>query len=115
MKKLSFFLLFLLAAGCGRQSDVAVSPAEGAKIIASTPDLYLIDVRPAEAFAKKHYPNAVNMPVATFGTTIASIPADRPVLMHCRTGRSVKTAYAILKKLRPDVTNVRYIDGEPLF
>lgn len=55
------------------------------------------------------------MPAATFGTTLASIPASRPVLMHGRTGRRVKTAYAILKKLRPDMTDVRYIDGEPLF
>lgn len=116
MKKLCLALSLLLTFGCGPSApSAAVSPAEAKQIIASTPNLYVIDVRKPEAFAERRYPNAVNMPVSELGSRIYEIPNGRPILMHCRSGRSVKTAYAILKKLRPDLKDVRYIDGEPLF
>lgn len=116
MKKLCLALLALLTFGCGQQApSAAVSPAEAQKIIASTPNLFIIDVRKPETFAERRYPNAVNMPLAELGKHIYEIPRDRPILMHCRSGKSVKTAYAVLKKLRPDLKDVRYIDGAPLF
>lgn len=117
MKKIFLCLMLLITAACFENAPaVAVSPEEGRKIVASTPDLFLIDVRKPELFAQKHYPDAVNIPVSEMGSQIYTIPANRPILMYCRSGNSVKTAYAILKKLRPELLkNVRYIDGTPLF
>ena len=103
--------MLLITAACFENAPaVAVSPEEGRKIVASTPDLFLIDVRKPELFAQKHYPDAVNIPVSELGSQIYTIPANRPILMYCRSGNSVKTAYAILKKLRPELLkSVRYI------
>ena len=43
------------------------------------------------------------------------IPADRPVLMHCRRGMIVPGAYDRVLELRPDIPEISYIDGTPLF
>lgn len=43
------------------------------------------------------------------------IPADRPVLMHCRRGMIVLGAYERILKLRPDIEEISYIDGVPQF
>ena len=59
--------MLLITAACFENAPaVAVSPEEGRKIVASTPDLFLIDVRKPELFAQKHYPDAVNRKIHQF-------------------------------------------------
>ncbi len=62
--------------------------------------LLVLDVRTPEEFGQGHVPGALNIPVQELEKRAAEVPADRPVLIVCRTGRRAGTAYNILKPLR---------------
>ncbi len=64
-------------------------------------DPYLISVRSAEDYAKGHVPGAVHMDVKELFTTenLATIPADKDVVVVCYTGQSAGQATAALNML----------------
>lgn len=50
-------------------------------------NLTIIDVRSPGEFAQGHVPGAVLLPVEQLPAELGAIPADKPVLFVCRTGR----------------------------
>ena len=81
------------AASCSVSgSDVpAISVEDLAARIDAGEDLFIIDVRQPEEEAEGTIPGALLIPLATLPSRIGEIPADREILVHCRSGgRSAK-------------------------
>lgn len=60
-------------------------------------DMFILDIRTAEEYAKGHIKGAVNAP---WGSAIAAslekLPADKPVMVYCYTGQTAGQAVATL-------------------
>lgn len=78
-------------------------------------DLFIVDVRPADMFAKGNIPNSVNIPMATLDSSLGKIPTDKPILFVCRTGVSAKKAWVQLHIARPMQKDIWYFNGTPLY
>ena len=63
--------------------------------------LLVVDVRTPEEFAKGHIPNALLLPVSELEARLDEMPADRPILLICRTGRRATRAFNVIVKARP--------------
>ncbi len=74
-------------------------------------NLVLIDVRSRKEFAADHLPDALNIPIHSLPRLLAQIPRDHPVLVYCVEGFRAIQAYKLLKRLRPDLSNIRYVAG----
>lgn len=86
--------LLSLLFGCSpKVSFVSVDAATFAVEMARE-GVQLVDVRTPAEFAEGHIPGAVNMDVngAEFDTQIATLDAERPVALYCRSGRRSKLA-----------------------
>jgi rhodanese-related sulfurtransferase len=116
-----FFAAFALAAvlrfaqGVMAAEPGPVTPEAAKAMIRQQQDLVILDVRNPHEYVVAHYPNALNIPVNELMARLAEIPTDRPVLAHCGIGKRSKRAYEILKEKRPDIKQLYYIKGEPLF
>jgi rhodanese-related sulfurtransferase len=67
----------------------------------------VVDVRNPDEFAGVRLPDAVLMPLPAFGVRYRELPADRPLLVLCRTGSRSLTATAhLLRNGFRDVVNV---------
>ena len=67
----------------------------------------LLDVREPDEFAAVRAPGAALLPTSTFTTRVGELPADRPLLVVCRTGsRSAAVTSFLLRAGRRDVANV---------
>ena len=70
---------------------------------------YILDVRPAAAFARGHVKTAVNIPMSVLRERFNEIPKDRPVYVHCRIGQ---TSYNAVRALQGNgFTNVYNVSG----
>ncbi len=99
-----------------QQKDIGrLTPTEGLEYMKKTPNVFIVDVSPPERFAAEHFIGSVNIPQNELLSRINEIPKDRPVIIHCRLGRTCVKAYPLVKKMRPDIPEISYIDGEPLF
>jgi rhodanese-related sulfurtransferase len=97
-------------------SSPALTPADALAYMKETKNLYILDVSTTdEKFNKIHFVGAVHIPLRELPVRIGEIPSDRPVLLNCRTGRTVQEAYPAIKRLRPDIKELSYIAGTPLF
>ena len=71
-------------------------------------NMFIMDLRSFEDYAKGHIKGAVNVP---FGSDIAKalkhIPDNRPVFVYCYTGQTASQATALLNVAGKPVTNVR--------
>lgn len=98
----------------------ALSPEDALDYMKKTENLVIIDVAAAKWYNKNHFVGAINIPIEELNSEeedafYMDIPTDRPVLMHCRLGMIVPEAYERMRELRPDVPEISYIDGSPLF
>lgn len=98
----------------------AMSPKEALEYMKKTENLIIVDVATRSWYAKEHFEGAINIPIENISQDEAKklyldIPTERPVILHCRLGMVVPGAYRTLKKLRPDIPEISYIDGTPLF
>ncbi len=59
-------------------------------------DIWIVDVRPAEAFRKAHIPTAKNYPSSEIMDRLAEIPKTQYLILVCETGGR---AQAVIKKL----------------
>lgn len=67
----------------------------------------IIDVREPDEFAAGHLKGATNIPMSQFRDRLAEIPHDRPVYLHCATGkRSYNVTRALLNRGYPNVVNI---------
>ena len=92
--------------------SAALTPEEAREYVCNTPRLIVIDVRSQKEFADGHLPDAVNMPLYAFHHLVKNIPHDAAVLLHCQYGYRALQAYKLFRRLRPDITNVRYAAGQ---
>jgi phage shock protein E len=57
----------------------------------------LVDVRSVEEYEDGHIGGAVNIPVDDLAARVQEIPADRPVVLYCRSGRRASRAAEMLR------------------
>ncbi len=76
--------------------------------VANGDNMFIIDLRSSEDYAKGHIKGAVNVP---FGSDVAKalnqIPDNRPVFVYCYTGQTASQTTALLNVAGKPVTNVR--------
>lgn len=92
---------------------LAYIPAEEAtEYLRNTPHALLVDVRTYREYTGAHLPGAINIPFYTLTKAAASLPADKPIILYCFTGLRSAQAYKNIRRLRPDITDVRYVKGQ---
>ncbi len=69
----------------------------------------LIDVREPEEYGIANIPTAQLIPLGSFPAQVDSLPKDREILIHCKSGRRSAKAVDIL--LAHGFTNVKNVDG----
>jgi molybdopterin/thiamine biosynthesis adenylyltransferase/rhodanese-related sulfurtransferase len=92
---------------CGTLSDAAQEASTGSTItvqelkakIDSNEDIYLIDVREPSEYEIVKIPTAHLIPKQGFidGTVLASLPQNKPIVLHCKSGVRSAECLAILK------------------
>ena len=97
-----------------------ISPKDALEYMKTKKDLVIVDVAAKRWYEQEHFEGAVNIPIEELSTNeekelYLQLPKGRPVLLHCRLGMIVPGAYRTLKQLRPDISEIYYIDGKPLF
>lgn len=60
-------------------------------------NLYVIDIRAAEDFAKGHVPNSVNIPMASMGDKIPELPKDKTLVIVCYSGQTASQTTGVLR------------------
>ncbi len=61
-------------------------------------DIWIVDVRPADAFRKAHIPTAKNFPSSEIMDRLKEIPKTQYLIMTCETGGRVQLVIRKLKK-----------------
>ena len=103
------------------QNDLgALNPSEALEYMKNTADLIIVDVAAKRWFDKEHFVGAINIPIEEISSGEADelykkIPSGKPVILHCRRGMIVPSAYRRVKELRADIPEISYIDGVPPF
>ena len=97
-----------------------ISPKDALEYMKTKKDLVIVDVAAKRWYAQEHFKGAVNIPIEELSADeekkmYLQLPKGRPIVMHCRLGMIVPGAYRTLKQLRPDIIEIYYIDGKPLF
>ncbi len=77
-----------------QRTDVTVQQAKD--LIASKNDLLILDVRTRSEYDQSHLAGAVLIPVEEMASRLGEVPADRPLLVYCRSGMRSQQASAIL-------------------
>ncbi|ABE52464.1 rhodanese-like domain-containing protein [Methanococcoides burtonii] len=86
-------------------TDVSVHEA---KDIFDKGDVFLLDVRTESEFNSGHLEGAVNIEVSQLGTRLNEAPADKVILVYCRTGvRSVRASKTLVNAGYTDVYNMK--------
>lgn len=109
------FSLLLLAAPGAFAADPFITPEQGKAMIVEKKDLVILDVRNPNEYVVAHYPGSLNIPVKELETRFNEVPSGRPVLIHCAKGKRAERAYEVLREKRPDIKDVLFIKGEPIF
>ena len=112
---LAFVATLLLGRSAMAVEPGSVTPEEGKILIRQIKDLVILDVRDPHEYVVVHYPNALNIPANELETRFSEVPVGKPVLMHCIKGKRSQRGYEILKAKRPDIKELYYIKGEPIF
>jgi len=106
------FWRFAAPAPQGQGEIAALSPEEAQEYVRNTTNLLIIDVRSHKEFADGHLVHAVNIPLYAFQRQVKNIPSNVPILLHCQYGYRALQAYKLLRRLRPDIHEVRYAAGQ---
>lgn len=98
----------------------AMTPQAALQHMKTTANILIVDVASVGNFNRIHFEGAVNIPIENVSGTEADalyreLPQGRSVILHCRRGVIVPGAYRRLKELRPDIPEIAYIAGVPLF
>lgn len=121
LRGLSVFLSALAAVallfvqGAAAAEPGPVTPEEGRTMIRQNKDLFVLDVRYPNEYAAAHYPNALNIPIAELEARLSEVPSGKAVLVYCARGKRSERGYKLLKEKRPDIQQLYYIAGEPIF
>jgi len=98
----------------------ALTPDQALEYMKTTKNLVIVDVAPDKAYKKGHFIDAIHIPIENISKEeedkrYRELPAGRPVLIHCRRSIFAPGAYKRVRELRPDIPEISYIDGLPLF
>ena len=111
---------FLFAAGSASAADLpktgALAPTEALSLMHTLGDkLAVIDVRTEEEFAQGHVPGAMLLPLQSLEQQLGKVPAERPILLLCRTGRRAEAAYNMIHAAHPDKHDIWFLRGVPSY
>lgn len=67
---------------------------------------FVLDARRKDEFAEGHIPGATNFVHVRLLSRLDSVPKDRPILVHCRSGARSARACSLLQKHGYDATNL---------
>lgn len=87
--------------GCSqKQTSNSLEPQEFSKLISSTPEAVVLDVRTPEEFSEGHIANAKNINVKdeNFEAEIQKLDKTKPYFVYCRSGARSAKAAAILRE-----------------
>lgn len=68
----------------------------GEAISLSSQEAMLLDIRENDEFNAGHAPGAVHIPLGSLSTRLSRVPADRPVVVVCRSGMRARSATKLL-------------------
>ncbi len=77
---------------------VLISVEKVYEIITSKEDHIILDVRTPEEFKEGHLEGAVLIPVSELEGRLSELPADKPIIVYCKSGRRSSNAANILVK-----------------
>ena len=103
------------------QNDLGAFSSEAAfEYMKKTPNLLIVDAAATRWYQTKTFEGAVNIPVEELSDTelteaVKKLPAGQPILVHCRRGMVAPQVYRRIKEIRPDVPEISWLDGEPMF
>jgi rhodanese-related sulfurtransferase len=108
------------ASNTGQKALGAITPEQGLEYMQKTKDLVIVDVAPLKHYNKEHFVGAISIPIENITKEeetkrYKELPKGKPVLVHCRKGIYAPPAYKRLLEVRPDIPEVSYIAGAPLF
>lgn len=66
----------------------------------------LVDVREPDEWHRGHAPEARHIPLGEFAARMEELPADRDIVLICRSGNRSGKAADLLMRQRDDVANV---------
>jgi hydroxyacylglutathione hydrolase len=70
-------------------------------------DVTVLDVRSSSEFSEGHIPASLHIPLGYLSDRLKEVPADRPVVVQCRSGGRSQIGASLLKKLgRQEVMNL---------
>lgn len=98
----------------------ALKPEQALEYMKTTKDLVIVDVAPRKAWEKGHFIGAIHIPIEDISKEeedkrYKELPEGKPVLIHCRRSIFAPGAYKRVLELRPDIPEIAWIDGMPLF
>ncbi|MCD4800047.1 MAG: rhodanese-like domain-containing protein [Methanococcoides sp.] len=86
-------------------TDVSVHEA---KNMLDEGNVFLLDVRTESEFNSGHLEGAVNIEVSQLGSQLDEVPADKVILVYCRTDvRSVRASKTLVNAGYTDVYNMK--------
>lgn len=104
---LVFPMLALFLAGCyegytGKEGDTLKKylPPEELKALAENPldSIWIIDVRPSNAFTRGHIPTAKSFPSSEILSRLDELPKDQYLILYCETGGRAQSVIRNLEK-----------------
>ena len=99
------------------QTDIArhrLNVQEARRYIAAQPDLVVVDVRTKHEFSGSHLPGAINLPLFELYRKASTLPSNCPILLTDIASIRANHAYKLLRRLRPDITEVYSVNGRLL-
>lgn len=93
----------------------AMTPVKALEYMKTTKDLVIVEVRTPEWLGNTWFTGALLIPHTQMATRYSEIPENRPVILNCGGGVNAPKAYQVLKDKRPDIPQLSYIAGSPLF
>ncbi|MBQ9452296.1 MAG: rhodanese-like domain-containing protein [Desulfovibrio sp.] len=88
-----------------------LSVQEARKYIAEHADVLIVDLRSPAEFAANHTSGAINMPLYKLRDMAPTLPSERPVLLVDVTNARTYLGIRVLRRLRPDIVHMHYVDG----
>jgi len=85
-----------------------ISADEFKRLVATSGNVSLLDVRNSDEFSKSHIPGSINIAVDDLEDHLAELQKDKPVITFCNSGVRAEMAYNILKNKGYDA---RYLNA----
>lgn len=92
----------------GSTDEDALSPSEASALLAAG-EITLVDVREPSEWQQMRIPGALHAPLSTLQQELHQLPAEKPVVFYCVSGRRSAAAVALCGKSKQP--RVRHMAG----